>query len=193
MKDAAIMVHVGADFSSFRRSMAMLPSITKGAVGGASKAIGGLSLALGVLGVSATRVGMNFEQTMKETATVTQATTKEFEALIQKARQLGRTTTYTATQAGKGMYYLASAGFKATEVITAADYALKLAGATAADVDYTMGSVAATLKQFGMVAKDTKRITDTFAQAISTSQLTMNRLTEAMKYAGTAGACARGR
>ncbi|MFH1526967.1 MAG: phage tail tape measure protein, partial [Bacteroidota bacterium] len=34
---------------------------------------------------------------------------------------------------------------------------------------------------------ETKRITDTYAAAITSSQLTMERLTEAMKYAGTTG------
>ncbi|MBT2157914.1 hypothetical protein KK420_18270 [Clostridioides difficile] len=47
-----------------------------------------------------------FEQSMKNAQAVSGATGKEMEALTAKARQLGRDTSFTATDAGNAFYYM---------------------------------------------------------------------------------------
>jgi TP901 family phage tail tape measure protein len=86
------------------------------------------------------------------------------------------------------MYDLASAGMDTNQILAATEHAMKLAGATGSEMSQATGVLAASLKQFGLEAEQSKRVVDTFAQAITSSQLTMERLTQAMKFAGTTGA-----
>ena len=81
-----------------------------------------------------------------------------------------------------------SAGMKTREIIDAVEHAMKLAGATGNELSQATHVLAATLKQFSLDASDSKRVADTFAGAITNSLLTLEKLTEGMKYAGTTGA-----
>jgi len=146
------------------------------------------AIALAGIGTAAAVVGSSFEFELMKTATVAQAFGKDLEDLRKKARELGATTSFTAKEAAKGMYDLASAGMTTKEILTATGSAMKLAGATASDMSQATHIVAATLKQFNLDATESKRIVDTYAGAITKSLLTMDKLTEAMKYAGTTGA-----
>lgn len=133
-------------------------------------------------------MGMKFERALMETATVANAFGKDLEALEGKARELGRTTAFTATEAANAMYDLASAGLKTKEVLQASNDSMKLAGATNSSMAQATQLVASTIRQFNIDAGESKRIVDTFASAITESLFTMESLTEAMKYAGTTGA-----
>ena len=176
-----LMVHVGADVQGFSRGM---NSATDIATKSAKIMVGAF---VGVT-TAAALIGSKFEKALMETATVANAFGKDLEALEKKARQLGETTAFTATEAAKGMYALASAGLDTTQIVGSVDAAMKFAGATASTMEQSTGLLAATMKQFGLDADQSRRITDTFAEAITSSQLTTERLTEAMKYAGTTGA-----
>lgn len=178
-----LKVKVGADLTGFKSGMAALPGIAKGAAIAVAAAFAVGSAAI----LKASKVGMEFEQTLTETATVAQAFGKDLKALENKARELGRTTAFTATEAARGMYDLASAGMSTREIVDSVEYAMKLAGATGSEMSQATHILAASLKQFGMDASESRRITDTFAAAITNSQLTMVRLTEGMKDAGNAG------
>uniref|UniRef100_A0A6M3INI9 Putative tail protein n=1 Tax=viral metagenome TaxID=1070528 RepID=A0A6M3INI9_9ZZZZ len=181
MGNESLKVHVGADTTSFNQSMS---KITQTAASTAKK----LTMAFAGVITSAALIGSKFEQALMETATVANAFGKDLKALEDKARDLGRTTAFTATEAAKGMYALASAGMDTKQIVVAIDDAMKFAGATASSMELSTGLLAATISQFGLKAEDSRRITDTFSQAITTSQLTAEKLAEAMKYAGTTGA-----
>jgi len=176
-----LVVRVGADLAGFKRGM-------RQAVSSAKRTAKRLTLAFaGVIATSAL-VGSKFEQVLTETATVAQAFGKELKALEDKARELGKTTAFTATQAARGMYDLASAGMNTRQIVVSVEDAMKLAGATGSQMEQGTRILAASMKQFGLRAEESRRITDTYAAAITSSQLTMERLTEAMKFAGTTGA-----
>jgi len=176
-----LMVRVGADIKGFSRGMS---NATDTAKKSAKVMIGAF---VGVT-TAAALIGSKFEKSLIETATVAQAFGKDLETLEAKARQLGKTTAFTATQAAEGMYALASAGLDTAQIVNSVDDAMKFAGATASTMQQSTGLLAASMKQFGYDADESRRITDTFAEAITSSQLTTERLSESMKYAGTTGA-----
>ncbi len=180
MANEKLLVRVGADISSYKQKMKKMTSI---GVNAAKK----LTLAFVGVTTAAALIGSKFEQALVETATVAQAFGKELEALEDKARSLGETTAFTATEAAKGMYALASAGMDTFQIIGSIEFAMKLAGATGAEMSQATGLLAASMKQFGLEAEESKRIVDTYSAAITSSQLTMERLSEAMKFAGTTG------
>ena len=77
-----------------------------------------------------------------------------------------------------------SAGLEAKDIISATEHAMKLAGATGGEMTQATGLLASTMKQFGIEAEDARKITDTFAGAITGSQLTLAGLITAMQFAG---------
>jgi len=181
MADESMKVRIGADLTGFKNALNKATNLAKGS----AKAI---ALAFASVTAASALIGSKFEQAITETATVANAFGKDLDALSNKAKELGKSTAFSATEAAKGMYALASSGMDTKQIIDATEYSMKLAGATASEMAQATGLVAASLKQFGMRAEETKRVTDTYAAAITSSQLTLERLTEAMKYAGTTGA-----
>jgi TP901 family phage tail tape measure protein len=171
-----LVARVGADITPFSAGM-----------GKVIKAAGAAAIAVAGIAGAAAAVGSKFEFELTKTATVAQAFGKDLEALEKKARSLGATTAFTATQAATGMYDLASAGFDAREIIDATEHAMKLAGATGTEMSQSTQLLAASIKQFGLEAKDAKRVVDTYAGAITSSLFTMEKMTQAMRVAGPVG------
>ncbi|EQG71557.1 phage tail tape measure protein, TP901 family, core region [Clostridioides difficile DA00142] len=91
----------------------------------------------GIGGGSAVKGFATFEQSMKNAQAVSGATGKEMEALTAKARQLGRETSFTATDAGNAFYYMGMAGWKSEQMIKAIPDVLNLAAAGGTDLALT--------------------------------------------------------
>lgn len=183
-----LLVKIGADVRPFNQAMSRVTKSSKSAADAIGRSAKMMALAFMGVVTAAALVGAKFEKSMIETATVAKAFGEDLKALEDKARDLGMTTAFTGTQAAEGMYALASAGMTTYEVIDSIDAAMKFAGATASTMTQSTGLLAATMKQFNLDASESTRITDIFAEAITSSQLTTERLSEAMKYAGTVGA-----
>ena len=79
-------------------------------------------------------VDSQFDGTSKEGSVRTDS---ELAALTASARELGRSTLYTASQAAEGMQYLAMAGFDVNETIAAMPGMLNLALAGGTDLGRT--------------------------------------------------------
>jgi len=153
--------------------------VTRGflAAGAALAAFAGASL----------KVGATFEDQMARVAAISGATGEEIAQLTEKARQLGRDTLFTATQAGEALQQFAQAGFSVRDSLMAIDAALIFAGASGASIADAADLTIATLKQFGLAATESGRVTDVLSKAIRTSLFDFSSLKEAMKFAGVAG------
>jgi hypothetical protein len=102
------------------------------------------------------------------------------------SKEIGRRTIYSANEAAQSFYDLASAGYDVSKLMTddlipILDYA----AATQSDVAEATQAVMVTLKQFKMEFEDIGHIVDVFTTAITTSFMTMEKMREMMKYAGT--------
>ena len=124
------------------------------------------------------------EQSLANVRAVTGATAEEFKALEDAATIAGQTTRFTAGQAADALYYLASAGFDATQSIDALDGVLLLAGATGSDLAMTSETLASAISAFNLEAEDSARVANVFAAAIGNSQATMDKLAVSMRYVG---------
>lgn len=143
---------------------------------GTAATIGGVILATKIYG--------DFEQAIANTASVSSATADELKKLETAAREMGKTTAFSATQAANAMYFLGSAGYDTTQIISSLDGVMLLAGATQTDLAYTSESVVAALNMFNMEASESTRVSNTYAAAIANSQATMDKLTDSMRYIG---------
>ncbi len=125
-----------------------------------------------------------FEQAMTNTASVANASAAEMTAMEEAAREAGRTTVFSATQAADALYFMASAGYNAGQSVSALDGILDLAAATQSDLAQTSETVASTLSAFGLAASDANRVANTFAATTNYTQATMQKLSDSMRYAG---------
>jgi TP901 family phage tail tape measure protein len=140
----------------------------------------------GLMGASAA-VGARFDREMAFMGAITNSTAEELEQLTEKAREMGRTTMFSATQSAQAMQILARTGQSAADVITNVETVLKFAGAAGTDAATSAQMLASAMAQFNITAEDSSRITDVYSVALTNSLLDINSLREAMKYAGTVG------
>jgi TP901 family phage tail tape measure protein len=95
----------------------------------------GIVASLGYIGTKSIDTFAKFEKTMSGVKAVLNPTAEEFENLTNKARELGKTTTFSAQEAAQGMEMLAKNGLNTTQILNgAADASLNLAAATGADL-----------------------------------------------------------
>lgn len=160
------------------------------AVGTSAIAIGGMAgmaLGAGAALVGIVSAGANFEQVMSKVAAVSGASGSEMKQLQAQAKELGATTQFSATQAGEGMMYLAQAGFKTSDILTAMPGMLDLAAAGALDLGTAADIASNIMSGFGLKADKATHTADVLAKAAADANTDVTEMGEAMKYAaGTA-------
>lgn len=132
--------------------------------------------------VGATKVFAAFDDQMRLTKAVTGSTGKEFDNLTQKAKYLGRTTSYTASQVAGSMVELGRAGFKSKEIENAIGPLLNMARATGTDLSQAALIASGTLRAFEMETSQASRVADIMTAAANGSAQTLTDLGESMKY-----------
>lgn len=155
------------------------------AVGASMQRIGAETLRMGSVMllpfVAALAVFVPFSDRMKEVQAVTQATAAEFDRLNEKAKTLGRTTSFTASQVAAAMAELGRAGFDPTAIEAATEHTLNLARASGTELPRAAEIMASTLSQFGKTAEDSQEVADTLTATVNSSAQGMEDLAEAMK------------
>lgn len=159
----------------------MLNSVVTTAFKAATAAAAGLAAA-------SAYVGANFQQKMTQVGVIAGAGADEMQALTDKARDLGATTAFSASDAADAMQLLAGAGLDTNQVLDATGQALNLAGAGGTNLNTAAAALTSTMAQFSLGADQAGRIADVFAASSAKSQFTVEDLSEAMKYGGTVGA-----
>lgn len=137
-------------------------------------------------------VNRNFELQMTKVGAITGATSEEFNKLSQSARDLGRSTQFTATQVAELQEEFAKLGFTTDEIIAAQEATLNLAIAAQTDLGNAATIVASTLRAFGEDADQATKLTDIMADAFQSTALDISKFETAMAIVGpvanTAGA-----
>ena len=123
-----------------------------------------------------------FGQEMSTVGAITGALGDEFDALREKAKELGTNTRFSATQAAEGMTFLARAGFKTNEVMAAIGPTLQLAQAGALDLGTAADIASNVLTGFNIAATDAQRVIDVLALSANSANTNVQQLGEAMSY-----------
>lgn len=155
---------------------------------GLGRGLLGMSAAvIGPVGL-ATKVFADFDDAMRAVGAVTRASESDLTMLTETAMELGRTTSFTASQVGSLMIELGRAGFNPAEIDDMTASVLNLSRATGTDATLSAGIMGATLRQFGLDASNAGRVSDVLTAAANGSFNTVEALGEAMKYAGPVAA-----
>jgi TP901 family phage tail tape measure protein len=130
----------------------------------------------------ATRIFVRFDDQMRAVQAVTGATGEEFDKLTEKAKELGRTTSFTAAQVAASMLELGRAGFSPKQIDAAIASVLNLARATGTELPEAANIAANTLRAFGLEADQMTRVADVMTATANSSAQTLTDLGQAMVY-----------
>lgn len=125
-----------------------------------------------------------FGQSMAEVQAITRATVGEMEVMTAKARELGATTEFTASQAASAFKFLGMAGFNAEQSVAAIPDVLNLATAASMDLGRSADITSNIMSAFGIAADNASRVTDVLAAASSRANTDVEQLGSAMAFAG---------
>jgi len=125
-----------------------------------------------------------FDDTMRMVQAVTGATGKAFDKLTEQAKQLGRETSFTASEVSAGMLALGRMGLNTDEIGAAIKPMMNLARVTGTDLAQAAEIAANNMRVFGMSAEDMTQISDILSVTANSSAQTLTDLGEAMKMAG---------
>lgn len=182
MADGKVVIETDLDSSGIEKGLSKLGSITAKGMKAATVAITGTAVALGGVAAAAIKVGSDFESQMSRVKAISGATGEEFEQLKAQAMQLGADTSFSASQAAKGMENLAAAGFTTSEIMSAMPGLLNLAAASGEDLASSSDIAASTLRGFGLAASDAAHVADVLAANANRTNSSVADTGEAMKY-----------
>lgn len=178
--DGNLIFDTAVDPTGFQQGTNNLESKAKGFVKRMVASFGVISVAAAAL--STIKVGVDYEAQLSRVKAISGATAAEMKALDDLALKLGADTSFSATEAAKGMENLASAGFNAKETMEAMPGLLDLAAVSGGDVAASSEVAASTLRAFAMDAEKAGHVADVFAAAAARTNAETADMGEAMKY-----------
>lgn len=182
--------------SGFKSALGDLETFSKSSTGASGKlvALGSACSSVGstltkkvtlpLVGVGAAAVGVTskFDSSMSQVAAVSGATGESLDALREKAKEMGATTKFSASDAADAMNYMAMAGWKTEDMLDGISGIMDLAAASGEDLATTSDIVTDALTAFGLTAADSGHFADVLAAASSNANTNVSMMGETFKY-----------
>lgn len=150
---------------------------------GAAAALTAVSAALGAMAGYAVKVGSDFEAGMSEVAAISGATGDELDALTAKAKEMGASTKFSATESAEALKYMAMAGWDTQSMLDGLPGIMNLAAASGEELGAVSDIVTDALTAFGLSASDAGHFADVLAKASSSSNTNVSMMGATFKYA----------
>lgn len=139
------------------------------------------------VGGAALKAGADFEAGMKRVEAITQATGPEIAKLGAQARELGRSTVFTAKQVAEAQALLGQAGFSTTQILGAIPGVLSLAASGQLSLADAASYASDALKGFQLDASKAGQVADVLAKGNIIANQSVGDLGAALaKASGTA-------
>lgn len=132
---------------------------------------------------AAVKVATDYEAEMDKVQAISGANAEQMEALSKAARDYGKSTKFTATEAGQALEYMAMAGWKPEDMLEGLGGVLNLAVASGGELGETSDIVTDALTALKLSAKDTTKFVDILAAASTNSNTNVSMMGESFKYA----------
>lgn len=148
-----------------------------------------VTLPVAGIATAAVKTAADFESAMSEVGAISGASAKDMEKLTAKAKEMGATTSFSASESADAMKYMAMAGWKTRDMTAGIAGIMNLAAASGENLGKASDIVTDGLTAFNMTAKDSSRFADVMAAASSNANTNVSMMGESFKYcASTAGA-----
>lgn len=144
---------------------------------------------LSAITTASVAVGSNFEEQMSTVQAISMASGDEVERLNEKAKELGKSTKFSASEVGQGFEYMAMAGWKTEDMLSGIGGVLDLAAASGEELGAVSDIVTDAMTAFGLGSDQVGRFADVLAAASSNANTNVSMMGETFKYvAPVAGA-----
>ena len=187
--DGSIKILTDLDTSGFEKGINKLSGLVPKGLGTVLKSVAAVSGALSAASGFAVKVGSDFEAGMSEVAAISGATGKDLEALTAKAKEMGATTKFSATESAEALKYMAMAGWGTDKMLSGLPGVMNLAAASGENLGTVSDIVTDAMTAFGLSADKAGHFADVLAQASNRSNTNVGMMGETFKYvAPVAGA-----
>lgn len=176
MADGSLIFDTSINGDGFDKGLAKMKSI-------AVKGAAAIAAAISGIGVAAVKVGSDFEAAMSEVQAISGATGSDFDALTAKAKEMGATTKFSASESAEALKYMAMAGWDAQQMVDGLDGVMNLAAASGEELGSVSDIVTDALTAFGLKASDSAHFADVLAKASSSSNTNVAMMGATFKYA----------
>lgn len=162
---------LGGNFENLAQK-AISVKLALGAVGAALGALAGLGASIQII--------REFGKEISAVETISGATGQQMKEMTAIAKELGRTTKFSAAEAAGGLRFLSQAGFKASESMKALPAVLDLATAGALGLAEAADITSNILSGFKAEAEDAAKFADILAKGAASSNTSVTQLGGAM-------------
>lgn len=183
-----------ADLEKMKSTLDAMPNSFQ-LVGGKMEEIGGKITGVGKdmsakvtapivgLGIAAVKTAADFDAEMSKVAAISGATGEDLDKLRAKAKEMGETTKFSASESAQALEYMAMAGWKTDQMTSGLEGIMNLAAASGEDLATTSDIVTDALTAFGLKAEDSGHFADVLAAASSNANTNVSMMGETFKYA----------
>lgn len=135
-------------------------------------------------GKQSIETGMNFDSAMSQVAATMGVTTADIGDLTAVAKEMGATTSFSATEAAEALNFMALAGYDSQTSISMLPNVLNLAAAGGMDLASASDMVTDSQTALGLSLEETNTLVDQMAQTASKSNTSVAQLGDAILTVG---------
>lgn len=183
--DGTLKFDTSIDSKGFQSGIDGIGSIAEKGLKATGAILAGTATAIGAIGAASVKVGSDFEASMSKVAAISGATGDDLKALTDKAKEMGATTKFSASESADALQYMAMAGWKTEDMLNGLEGIMNLAAASGEDLATTSDIVTDALTAFGLSAEDSTHFADVLAQASSNANTNVGMMGETFKYVAT--------
>ena len=143
-----------------------------------------VTLPLAGIGAAAVKTTTDFQAGMSEVQAISGATGKDLELLTEKAKEMGSTTKFSASDSADALKYMAMAGWKTQDMLKGLPAILNLAAAGGTDLAVTSDIVTDGMTAMGISIDDAGGFVDIMAATCSNANTNIELMGETLKYVG---------
>lgn len=180
--DGSIKIDTKVDTGGFSSGIDKLKSIAKTGVTALTTTLAGVSTAIAAGATASVNVGSSFESAMSKVSAISGSTGEELQSLTDKAKEMGASTKFSASESAEALQYMAMAGWDTESMLDGISGIMSLAAADGLDLATTSDIVTDALTAFGLKASDSTHFADVLAKASSSANTNVSMLGESFKY-----------
>lgn len=191
----SLTVRIGAETTGLQRALAQASGSLRTLADSAQRVGQTMSVTLTaplvLLGREVLQTAGNFQYAMNRVGALSGATGLMLDRLRDKAKLMGATTAFTATDAANALGFMSMAGMRAADQLEALPRVLQLAASAGLDMATAADIITNVLAGMSMQVDQLGRLNDTLVRTFTRTNTSLTQLGDAMKYVAPVAAAAR--
>ena len=191
--DGSLKFDTAVDDSGFKKGLSGLQDTAKKGFGNLGKVAGKTaevikkSMLIGVGAIAgfatyAIKAGSDFDSAMSEVSAISGASGDALKSLEDKAKEMGATTKFSASESAEALKYMAMAGWESEKMLDGLPGVMNLAAASGEELGMVSDIVTDSMTAFGLEASKATDFADLLASTASNSNTNVAMLGESFKY-----------